>query len=387
MGEIKDRLEFLEKRVEELTSLLYASQSLNSEIEIHEALHNVLKQMVTFIKAEAGTLWTVDEENEEIFAGAAIGPSKNFILNVRLQKGEGIVGKVMDSREPDFIEDVTTDPSWAKRVDDQSGFKTRTMMTIPLVAKGNAIGAIQLLNKQGDQFFTEKDVQLAMSLAHQAALALHNSHMFEELNKMTLSIIRTLATALDARDPYTAGHSERVSQYSLWIASRLGLEESTCKELERAALLHDIGKLGIPDQILLKETGLTDEEFAIIKTHTSIGARILSNMKPKRLMEQATETAHFHHERLNGTGYPKGLQDVDIPLFAKIVAVADSFDAMTTVRPYSRGRSYLEGIEELKRCKGSLYDAEVVDAFSTIMEEKEFKINSKERTEVANESI
>lgn len=375
-----DRLTYLENKVQELTSLLEAAKELNSEIEIEEVLSNVLRQMVRFVKAEAGTLWILDDDREEIRAAAAEGPSAPVILNIRLKLGEGIVGKVIESGQAHLIEDATKDPSWAKRVDDASGFITRSMMTIPLVAKGKAIGAMQLLNKQGDKLFNQEDVDLALSLAHQSSLALHNSQMYDELYRMSFSIIRTLAKTLDARDPYTAGHSERVSQYSLWIARRMGIDEGSCRELERAALLHDTGKIGIPDHILLKDSYLTNEEFEVIKTHTTIGSLILSNIEPKHLRKQACETAHFHHERMDGSGYPKRLKGDDIPLFARIVAVADSFDAMTTVRPYSNGRSYREAVEELVRGRTTQYDEQVVDTFANIMEEKEYKINGQDRT-------
>jgi HD-GYP domain-containing protein (c-di-GMP phosphodiesterase class II) len=381
-----DRITQLENRVQELTTLLEAAKELNSAIEIEEVLSSVLRQMVRVVKAEAGTLWILDYEKEEIRAKAAEGPSAEFILNFRLNPGEGIVGKVIDSGEVHLVEDVSKDPNWTKRVDDASGFITRSMMTIPLIAKGRPIGAMQLLNKQGGMLFDRDDVDLALALAHQSSLALHNSQMYDELYRMSISIIRTLAKTLDARDPYTAGHSERVSQYSLWIAKGLGLDESTCKELEKSALLHDIGKVGVPDHILGKTSRLTDDEFDKMKKHAEIGALILSNIEPKQLMRQATETAHFHHERINGTGYPKRLKSEEIPLFARIVAVADSFDAMTTDRPYSNGRTYREGIEELIRCRGTQFDEQLVDIFEAIFQEKEYKINGKERTPFSNNS-
>jgi HD-GYP domain-containing protein (c-di-GMP phosphodiesterase class II) len=377
-----DRITYLENKIQELTSLLEAAKELNSEIEIEEVLSNVLRQMVRFVKAEAGTLWILDEDGEEIRAAAAEGPSASVILNIRLGPGEGIVGKVIESGLPHLIEDATKDPSWAKRVDEASGFITHSMMTIPLVAKGKAIGAMQLLNKQGDKLFNQEDVDLALSLSHQASLALHNSQMYDELYRMSFSIIRTLAKTLDARDPYTAGHSERVSQYSLWIARHMGIDEDSCKELERAALLHDTGKIGIPDHILLKDSQLTNEEFEVIKTHTTIGSLILSNIEPKRLRKQACDTAHFHHERIDGSGYPNRLKGNHIPLFARIVAVADSFDAMTTVRPYSNGRSYHEAVIDLIRGRATQYDEQVIDAFAAIMKEKKYKINGQDRTTI-----
>jgi putative nucleotidyltransferase with HDIG domain len=373
-----ERIQELEHKVDELLSLLEAFKELNSNIAINDVFENILLQMVHVVGAEAGTLWVVNEELQEIEVSAAYGPTSKALLNIKLQKGEGIVGKVITSGEAHLIEDVSKDPNWAKRVDQSSGFITTSMITVPLVAKGNAIGALQLLNKKNHNLFTEEDVNLALALANQSALALHNSQMYDHLYKMFISVIRTLAKVLDARDPYTAGHSERVAKYSVWIAHRLGLPSGQCEELYKAALLHDIGKIGVSDEVLRKPTRLTNEEYELMKQHTVIGATILSNMEPKSSVLNAIQTARSHHERMDGSGYPDRLTGDEIPLFAKIVGVADTFDAMTTVRPYSKGHTFEEGAAELKRCKNSLFDPDIVDAFTSILEECNYQLDSYE---------
>lgn len=375
----------LEYQVKELKSLLNAFKKLNSDIEINEVFQNILFQMLSVVKAEAGTLWVMNRETSIIEACAAQGPTSSAILTIKMQKGEGIVGKVVSSAEPHFIENVAEDPSWAKRVDQTSGFITRSMITVPLSVKGQVIGALQLLNKQGDTFFSEDDVSLAMSLANQSALALHNSQMYNDLYRMYLSMVRTLARVLDARDPYTAGHSERVAMYSSWIAERMGFDPKQCEDLYKAALLHDIGKIGISDAILRKPDRLTKEEYETIKKHPEIGAEILANMEPKDVMKDSVEIAKYHHERMDGSGYPDRLKGASIPLLARIVAVADAFDAMTTVRSYSNGLSYREAAEELVRCKERLFDGDAVDAFSAILKELDYEPCKKKQ--VINEEM
>lgn len=372
MTEIKN----LELKMNELLSLLEAFKQLNSNIEIEEVFENILYQMVHVVGAEAGTLWVLNKEQEEIKAVAAYGPSASSILNMKMKKDEGIVGKVILTGEPQLIENVAEHPNWANRVDTVSGFITKSMITVPLMVKDNVLGALQLLNKKQLAFFSEQDITLAIALANQSALALHNSQMYDELYRMFLSMIRTLAKVLDARDPYTAGHSERVATYSLWIAKRLGIAPQQCEELYKAALLHDIGKIGIPDDILRKPDRLTDLEYDVIKQHPVIGADILSNMEPKSAMFDAIQTARFHHERMNGTGYPDKLAGNDIPLFARIVGVADAFDAMTTARSYSKGLTYQQGAAELERCKESLFDINVVNAFTAILIECDYHIEN-----------
>lgn len=364
----------LKNKVNELTSLLEAFKQLNSNIELSEVLDSILSQMIIVVKAEAGTLWILDDKNKQIIATAAQGPAAETILNFKLNLGEGIVGKVVMTGEAELLEDVTSSLNWSQRVDQSTGFTTKSMITVPLIAKEKVLGALQLLNKKEVSFFNEEDIQLALTLANQSAIALHNGQMYDELNRMLLSMIQTLAKTLDARDPYTAGHSERVAKYSVLIARRLGLDEQQCEELFKAALLHDIGKIGVPDAILLKHSRLTDEEFEKIKQHTVIGASILSNMEPKKSMIKAIETARSHHEKMNGQGYPDGLKGEEIPLFARIVGVADAFDAMTTVRPYSNGLSMEIAAEELIRCKYTIFDGEVVDAFTSILAECNYNI-------------
>lgn len=363
-----------EMKIQQLLSLLEASKQLNSNLEIEDVFQNILLQMVTVIGAEAGTLWVLDSDGEEIRVVAAYGESADKILNIRLKKDEGIAGKVIMSGEPLLIRNVEEHPDWSNRVDQSSGFVTKSMITVPLAVKGKVLGSLQLLNKKQSNFFAEEDVSLAVALASQSAMALHNSQMYDELQQMFLSMIQTLAKVLDARDPYTAGHSERVANYSVWIAGKLGMAPDKMKELYKAALLHDVGKIGIPDDILRKPDRLTAEEYAAIQLHPVIGADILSNMEPKKAMADVIQTARSHHERLDGSGYPDGLKGEEISLFARIVGVADTFDAMTTARSYSKGMSYHDGAAELIRCKETLFDSTIVDAFTAVLAECDYNL-------------
>lgn len=225
---------------------------------------------------------------------------------------------------------------------------------------------IQHLLQRIDQL-EKRNRELALLLESAAELnqgVTHTDHRF------SMSMIHSLVLALDSRDPYTAGHSSRVALYSLWTARKLGIPEEECEHFYRAALMHDIGKIGVPDRILLKADRLDDDEFQIMISHTIIGARILSKMEPVERMLQATEVAKYHHEKMDGSGYPEGLRGEEIPFYARIVAVADAFDAMTTDRPYAKGRSYQDGVKELIRCKGTHFDPMAVEAFESAMRER-----------------
>lgn len=184
---------------------------------------------------------------------------------------------------------------------------------------------------------------------------------FQDNNDLFLGTIRALAEAIDAKDPYTRGHSVRVNRYSVILARELGLDDDEIREIYVSSLLHDVGKIGIEDQILKKAGKLTDEEFEIIKTHTTKGAAIMS---PIPQMEKMIPGIRYHHERCDGSGYPDGLRREQTPLMARIIAVADTFDAITTARPYQEPMSFDAAMRRINELRGPALDERVVDAFN-----------------------
>jgi putative nucleotidyltransferase with HDIG domain len=177
---------------------------------------------------------------------------------------------------------------------------------------------------------------------------------------MFFQTAESLADAIEKRDPYTGGHTQRVTSYSLAITRYLQLKSSEKRCLKIAAVLHDVGKIGIEDQILRKPEPLSPEEYNTIKRHTSMGAEILEHI---RQLKDIIPGVKYHHEQMNGKGYPDGLKGEEMPVIAKIVAVADTYDAMTTDRPYRKALSKKVAMEELRRCAGAQFDGQVVEAF------------------------
>lgn len=358
--------------MKELSKLLEALKELNAAIDLQDIFQGILDQMVMIAEVKAATLWVLEKEKNQIVAKASSGTSAESLPMPTLSVGEGIIGKVIKTGEAELIHD-------AENVIDSSVASphTTSILIVPLQAKGQIIGAIQLNDKKDGGHFDTRDRELAAILAEQSALSLHNSQMYDELYKMFVSMIRMLAE----RDPLTKGHSERVARYAWLIGKRMKLDSQDCFELYQAAILHDIGKIGIEDRILRKTTGLTESEYELMKTHTKIGARILSAIQPNRFFQKSIDTAMLHHERMDGSGYPKQLKGEEIPLFARIVGVADAFDAMTTVRTYSEGMSVREAAAELIRCKGSLFDADIVDIFIEILENCSYDLQSFPKTD------
>lgn len=318
--------------------------------------------------AEAGTLWLVEEDGY-LAPLMARGPRADSLKGLRLAPGEGLAGQVVERNEPRLVEDVTKDPAWAGRFDQTTSFVTRSILCVPLRARAKVIGCLQLINKLSDNsLFGQDDLELALAFAGHAAIALENGRLYSQLHTLLHSLIGALTSSLDARDPYTHGHSERVARYSLMIGRELGFTAEEMANLERAALLHDIGKIGIRDHVLLQEGPLDKEKYEIMKTHPQIGARILEDVTPRSLVRGIYEGALYHQEKCDGTGYPQGLKDGEIPLVGRIISVADTFDAITTDRPYRKGAPVPEALAEIRRCAGTQFDPQVAAAFCRAME-------------------
>jgi putative nucleotidyltransferase with HDIG domain len=195
----------------------------------------------------------------------------------------------------------------------------------------------------------------------------------DENRELFIGTVKGLAAAIDGKDPYTRGHSERVSRISVAIAQRLGLPAEECEKIRISALLHDVGKIAIDDNILKKPAALTDDEFLIMKQHPQKGYKIMSQI---RAMKEFLPGMYMHHEMVNGQGYPQGLKGDDIPLMAKIVAVADTFDAMTTDRPYQQAMKFEDAVKRIESFVGTRYDPSVVSAFAQACEEGQIRPGS-----------
>ncbi|MBI4352520.1 MAG: HD domain-containing protein [Candidatus Omnitrophica bacterium] len=249
----------------------------------------------------------------------------------------------------------------------------RAAVCVPSFYKKELIGILILGNKLSGEPYEEEEINLFVTLANDVAMAVKNAeliqdlkHAYEKEHRLFIQTAIALATAIDARDRYTHGHSERVSHYSMVLvkelvdAGRIEYDRELMEAVQLSALLHDIGKIGIRDQILNKPATLTPEEFEVMKTHVTIGASIV---KPVKGLTHLEDGILYHHERYDGQGYPFGLKGDEIPLVGRIVNVTDSYDTMITARAYKRTMAVEEAFEELKRCVGTQFDPEMVEAF------------------------
>jgi putative nucleotidyltransferase with HDIG domain len=354
----KSRL--IEEKLQNLSLLSKLSQILNSTLDHREVRRRAMEAATQLMKAEVGSLLLIDENKQQLYFEVALGDQEDTLKTITLNMGEGIAGWVAQNGEPLIVNDPEKDPRFYNGVNGKTGFKTRNLICVPVKIKKKVIGVLEAINKQGGENFDQDDISLFTSLADLVAIALDNARLYQELEEIFFQVVESLADAIEKRDPYTGGHTKRVTSYSLAIARHLQLESAERRCLKIASVLHDIGKIGITDQILRKPEPLSSEEYNTIKRHSNWGAEIIEHIRP---LKEIIPGVKYHHEQMDGSGYPDGLKGENMPIIAKIVSVADTYDAMTTDRPYRKAFEKEAAVKELKRCAGTKFDKKIVEAF------------------------
>jgi putative nucleotidyltransferase with HDIG domain len=242
---------------------------------------------------------------------------------------------------------------------------TLSGIVVPVLIKNELLGLLGVWEKQEHLPFTEEEVLLLLTLCRKAALSLENQFLYESLYQSLLETLKALVTTLEARDPYTRAHSQRVSYYATALAAKLGCSKEEQDIVTVAGFLHDIGKVGICDAILLKAEPLSPVEYETIKSHPIIGEQIVQHLG---YFSKERSIIRHHHEWWDGRGYPDGLMQHQIPFLARILTVSDAFDAITSNRPYRAGRPFREALEELDCWAGIQFDADAVRAFRHVIQ-------------------
>jgi HD-GYP domain-containing protein (c-di-GMP phosphodiesterase class II) len=342
------------------TTQLELALVLNSTLNQREVRQRAIEAVTSLLGAEVGSLLLVDERTGDLYFEVALGEKELQVKQMRLRMGEGIAGWVAANDQPALINDVQNDPRYFRRAQTITDFVTRNMVCVPIRSRSGVIGVLQAVNKKDGALFTEDDLEVCWTLANQVAVALENAHLYAELKETFLNTAEALAAAVEKKDPYTGGHIKRVVEYSAAIARHMSLSMNDVEALRLAAVLHDIGKIGIRDSVLLKEGGLNHEEISHMREHPLVGEDILDHIEQ---MKDVRKILRAHHEKWDGSGYPDGLKGANIPVHARIIAIADTFDAITTDRPYRKAADWRSAAEEIKRCSGGFYDPEIVNAF------------------------
>ncbi|HEB76359.1 MAG TPA: response regulator [Nitrospirae bacterium] len=339
----------LYKRLQEINTLFTLSIELDEIKENSGIFSRIVSMVARLLKAKRVALGLI--ENGIIENRYTIG----FAHVQKLVLGGSVYEDVMRSKRHVVLEVGQESPL--------NGYPLESeFLIIPLVLNNEVLGFLSVTDKTDGYKFADEEINLALTLAHKACLRLENNALYEITYNNLINTLKTLILTVEARDSYTKQHSERVTKLSLEIADAMGCAQAEMDAIRFAGYLHDIGKIGVRDIVLLKPGGLTEEEFEEIKKHPVVGDNIVSPLGSfplERLL------IRHHHERFDGRGYPDGLEGEDIPLIARILAVADTYDSMTTTRPYRRGVDHRTAIGEIQRCSSTQFDPVVVRAFMT----------------------
>lgn len=381
------REEFLLERIRKLNTI--GIMLSRQQKDLDKLLAIILEECRRFYRCDAGSLFTRDADNlifrvaqndtlKKRTARIATPESANasgigFVAKPIPISKRSIAGYVAATGEILRIDDVYelpagTEYGFDRSFDTANNYRTRSILAIPLMGLDeNVIGVLQLINPLDSKgqplpFGENAQDDLARSLASQAAISLQNAALIERMKKAHLDTITRLAVAAEYKDVDTASHIERMSRYSALLAKSLGRDDDYVETMRLASPMHDVGKIGIPDAILLKPGKLTDAEFEHMKKHTEIGARILSGSDVP-LLQMSERIAISHHEKWDGSGYPRGLRAEDIPVEGRIVALADVFDALTSRRCYKPAFTVEKALEIIREGSAKHFDPECVDAF------------------------
>lgn len=368
-------IESIEKNTEEkaqdpMIALLKIARTISAEIDLDTLLTTIAEQTKIALNADRCTVFLIDRERNELWSRIALGIGSE---EIRFPLDKGLAGHVAITGETIHIKNAYTDSRFNKEIDIQTGYTTNNILCMPIRnIKYEIIGVFQVLNKYSGEF-TDSDEDLLLTIGSSAGIALENNILFNRQQKMIeeqkdlfSSFIDTLAASIDARDKITSGHSRRVKMYAELISRELNVDEEEIQTISKAALLHDIGKIGIRDAVLQKEGKLTPEEYDHIKTHADLTHDILSKISASKSFEDVVEIAASHHEKFDGSGYFRKLSGEQIPIGGRILAVADVFDAITSVRHYRDKMPIKNAINILIEGMNAHFDKTVVDSFLNI---------------------
>ncbi|MFZ5856017.1 MAG: HD domain-containing phosphohydrolase [Chloroflexota bacterium] len=360
-----------------LTTLQDIDFLILSVMDMNVSLDMIARKTASLLHADAATILLLNPVLNLLECGAAVGFRSNTVKTATVKIGESYAGRAVQERQLVQIPDLSMDPNEPFQFGflKEEGIKGYSGM--PLVAKGKVIGVLELFHRS----VVARDAEwlnIFRTLSNQAAIAIENAQMFEDMQRSHMELsaaydatIEGWSHAMDLRDKETEGHTQRVTELTLELAQRMGVAEQELTHIRRGALLHDIGKLGVPDHILLKPDKLTDDEWTLMRQHPVLALNMLSSIT---YLRPALDIPYCHHEKWNGTGYPRGLVGASIPLAARIFAVADVYDALTSDRPYRPAWTREQALEHIRQISGSHFDPQVVELFMQWNAEREARL-------------
>ena len=353
----------LNEAINRLSALNQISRMMGMEHDKKQIYNMAVSLPAELLQAEIGHLLLLDDEKDELVVEFSMGMAEKTGAGRRsIPVGQGLAGWVAANRKPLLVEDFASQDDFSS--ESSIGYERRTAISAPIMIRDELIGVISLINRKDMMPFTKEERTLLATIASETAMAIHNTLLLEKIQRSYFSMVQSLIVAVESKDMYTRGHSERVTQYSLLIGEQMGLNMDQLEVVQQAAVLHDIGKITIELSILNKPTALDSDEYLKIQDHPLIGYRIL---EPIEFDDKIKQCVLQHHERPDGKGYPNQTPGDEILFEAKILAAADAFDAMTTKRPYRDPLNISDALREMEKCSGTQFDPDIVAVLRKIV--------------------
>lgn len=379
-NQIVKKLKIYQEEHQRLTVLFNITRNISTELKLDLLLLIIMDEVRKALKADRCTVFLLDRDRKELWSKVAHGER-----DIRFPSNLGIAGHVVATGDVLNIPDAYADPRFNPEIDKKTGYLTRNILAFPMRNRlGEIMGVFQVLNKY-DGAFTKQDEQLLDAISAIAATQLENAQLYEEQKKTLESFVGTLASTIDARDPLTAGHSNRIALYSDEIAQMINLPQKRRELLRYAALLHDYGKIAIREAVLCKNGSLSIDEYCHIQEHAAYTQSILEKINFSRDFKDVPKIAASHHEKMNGSGYPEGLVGDQIPIESRILSVADVFDALTSKRHYRDRMEFENVMDILMNNAGSHFDRNIIEAFKKIKIDRLIEILEEEYSQALDQ--
>ncbi|HXF48948.1 MAG TPA: HD domain-containing phosphohydrolase [Verrucomicrobiae bacterium] len=358
-GMEKQKLQRENIHLKEQLALYQISEAMVGSVRVDEVLGLILDFVLKEFKADTASILLLDPATRELKLSQFRGKTRDIEGSYFVLGNDPACRSVVESAKPKVVNksSPTVDGSPRPRI--------RSMVSYPLLAKGQVIGVLNVVRTETVNYFSQGELFSLGIVASKAATAIDSARLYEELESAYFDTINVLANSIEARDRYTRRHTDRVRYLTEMLAVQLGFSGEKLKEVRMGGILHDVGKISVPDHVLNKPGPLTKEEFAIMKKHPETGKKMLEGIE---FLRPALPYVLYHHEQYDGSGYPYGLKGEEIPFEGRLLAVADTFDAIISDRPYRKGAPFEKALDELVKFSGRQFDPSVVNAFVAVWE-------------------
>ena len=353
----------IQRMLQKMERLMEINITLSSTLELSQVLDLIIAKAVEMLEAEAGSILLYNKEKDCLYFSASTSADSEMLAEIPVPLTDSLAGAIFAKNLPLVVNNVDKDIRHNSSVAAQINFRTHSLLGVPMRIQNRAMGVLEALNKKQGTF-TAEDVKILTAIASQAAVAIENAQLVQALQESYESTLEGWAAALDLRDKETEGHSQRVTALAVQLAQEIGVSKDALTYLRQGALLHDIGKMAVPDSILHKNGPLTEQEKAIMRQHPINAYNMLY---PIAYLRFALDIPFCHHERWDGSGYPRGLKGEEIPLAARIFTIIDVWDALRSNRPYRKAWPVRKTIAYIQKQAGKSFDPKIVKSFVDVI--------------------